>query len=161
MLPVVIGSNPERIGWLADCLETIPYDRPLMVHRSGGYEIAALRAACQHYDRFLFIHDSTVILDEAFWGIVDTTGPAWLFGGPPMYMAVYDRDDLLPALDDAPQLMDKASSIVWEGELAKRLQYPTLWPEVTDATGRIEHHHGRRNLVLENSYLRKWKGTWT
>lgn len=158
--PVVIGSHPGS-PWLSDCLKSMPINRTVKVHRTGGYEIAALRTACRYFDRFVFLQDSTVVLHPTFWDVIDSTEPAWLLGGPPMYMAVYNRDDLAPAIADAPETMDKPSSIVWEGELAKRISYPTLWPEVIDAAGRIEERHGRRNLVLENRYLAKWKGTWT
>lgn len=158
--PVVVGSHPGS-PWLADCLKTIPTGRTVKVHRAGGYEIAALRAGCRHYDRFLFLQDSTEVLHPGFWDVIDTCEPSWLFGGPPMYLGVYDRDQLEPAIEDAPLVMDKAWSIAWEGALPKRLNYPTLWPGITDGTGRIEERHGRKNLVLENKYLRKWKGTWT
>lgn len=159
-IPLVIGSHPGS-PWLADCLKSIPAHRTVKIHRTGGYEIAALRTACRYYDRFLFLQDSTQVLHPEFWDIIDTSSPTWLFGGPPMYMGVYDRNQLEPAIEDAPPVMDKAWSIAWEGALPKRLNYPVLWPDVTDATGRREDRHGRTNLVLENKYLRKWKGTWT
>lgn len=158
--PVLIGSHPGS-PWLADCLKSIPKGRTVKVHRKGGYEIAALRTACRYFDRFLFLQDSTAVLHPDFWDVIDTTPTAWLFGGPPMYMAVYNRVDLEPVLADAPPVMDKASSIHWECVLADRMNLPVLWPEVTDASGRIEERHGRRNLVLDNRYLAKWKGTWT
>lgn len=164
LLPVVIGTNPERGDWLNDCIASVRATtkrRRVLIHDAGGFEIAALRTGVAHFRRFLFIQDSCEVLHPTFWDVIDSTETAWLFGGPPMYMAVYNRDDLKPAIADAPQTMDKQSSIVWEGELAKRLEYPTLWPDVTDTTGRIEEHHGRKNLVLENRYLRKFKGTWS
>jgi len=37
-----------------------------------------------------------------------------------------------------------------------------LFPELTDANStRQEERHGRTNLVLENDYLVKYKGTWS
>lgn len=159
MIPTVIGSHPGS-PWLADCLKTIPTGRPVKVHHDGGYELAALRFACRYYDRFLFLQDSTEVLHPLFWDIIDTAPSTWLFGGPPMYLAVYNRNDIEAAIPDAPLTMDKSSSIAWEGELAKRITYGTLWPDVSDATGRFEERHGRNNLVLENQYLRKWKGSW-
>jgi len=157
--PLVIGSHPGS-PWLSDLLKTIPSGRDVRVHRDGGYEIAALRTACRYYDRFVFLQDSTQVLHPDFWDIIDGSSPAWLFGGPPMYMGVYNRNQLELAIPDAPAVMDKASSIAWEGALSDRLPYTALWPEVTDATGRFEERHGRNNLVLENKYLRKWKGSW-
>lgn len=136
--------------------------RRVLVHTDGGYEITALRTGITNFPRFLFLHDSCEVLHPDFWTIIDITTPTWLFGGPPMFLAVYDSKDLDRALEDAPYGYDitKATSIAWEGELPKRLPYPTLWPEVTDATGHIQERHGRTNLVLENRLLRKWKGNW-
>lgn len=157
--PVVIGSHPGS-PWLADCLKTIPATRKVRVHRAGGYEIAALRTATRWRARFVFLQDSTQVLHPDFWDIIDNTEPTWLFGGPPMYMAVYQRRHLTTPLEQAPEKMDKLSSIRWEGELQERIHYPTLWPEVNDATGYHQERHGRMNLVLENTYLRKFKGNW-
>ena len=158
-IPVVIGSHPGS-PWLADCLRSIPTGRTVKVHRTGGYEITALRTACRYFDRFLFLQDSTEVLHREFWDIIDTAEPTWLFGGPPMYLGVYDRTNLEACIEDAPAEMNKEWSIAWEGALPERLTLPTLWPEVTDATGRFEERHGRNNLVLENKLLRKWKGSW-
>lgn len=165
MIPVVVGTNPERGHWLKDCIRSIratSRHRRVHIHKTGGYELTALRAGVTRFKKFLFLHDSVEVLNPAFWEIIDTTPPAWIFGGPPMYMAVYDSAELVKALEDAPygRDMTKVLSIYWEGELANRIQYPTLWPEVIDANGRLEEHHGRLNLVLENEFARKWKGNW-
>lgn len=161
--PVVIGTNPERGDWLNDCLRSIratTKNRRVLIHDTGGYEISALRTGMKHFRRFLFLHDSCEVLHPDFWHTIDNSAPTWLFGGPPMYLAVYERNPLEEALTGSPETMDKSTSIAWEGELPKRLNYPTLWPEVTDAVGRTEDRHGRPNLVLENDFLRKWKGSW-
>lgn len=161
--PVVVGTNPERTDWLKDCLASIratSHHRRVLIHDKGGYEIAALRTGLANFRRFLFLHDSCEILSHEFWDIIDHSPPIWMFGGPPMYLAVYDGATLEDAIAHAPEEMTKGSSIVWEGELPQRLSLPTLWPEVHDGTGHMEQRHGRPNLVLENEHLRKWKGSW-
>lgn len=158
MIPLVIGSNPDS-PWIGNWSPRSVGKRDVHVHRTGGYELAALRSA--PFRRFLFLQDSTEIRHPHFWDVIDgLTGPAWLFGWPGSYLAVYDRNDLTPLLDEAPDPVDKEQSIHWEARFRRTLNYPTLWPDVVDATGRIEDRHGRSNLVLENRYLRKWKGTW-
>lgn len=164
MLPIVVGTNPERTEWLKDCLASIRRTssrRRVLIHSDGGYEIAALRTAVKHFSRFVYIHDSCEVLSSDFWDVIDgLDGPAWLFGDPGMYLGVYDRPDLEPVLADAPDPVDKRQSIEWEGRIRSVIHAPTLWPEVTDAAGRLEERHGRMNLVLENRLLRKWKGNW-
>jgi hypothetical protein len=158
MIPLVLGSYPGS-PWLADWSPRKLGNRPVHVHRDGGFELTALRAA--PFDRFLFLQDSCQILHPAFWDIIDgLTESTWLFGWPGMYLGVYDRTTLQPVLDAAPALVDKETSIEWEHRIRHVLDYPVLWPDVVDATGRLEERHGRTNLVLDNRYLRKWKGTW-
>lgn len=157
--PVVVGTYPGS-PWLTDCLKSIPLGRPVKVHRTGGYELSALRTACRYYDRFLYLQDSTQVQHPLFWDIIDATQPTWLFGWPPMYLGVYSRTDLEPILAKAPTIVDKATSIAWEVELVNRLNYPYLWPDVRDAGGHLEERHGRTNLRLSNRFLSKWKGTF-
>lgn len=160
MIPVVIGSHPKS-PWLADLLHTIPTGRHVYVHRDGGYELTALRQGIERYNTFLFLQDSTRINTPLFWDTIDgLDGPAWLFGWPGMYLGVYTRDTLQPVLTTTPPTVDKETSIEWEHRIRHLLHYPVLWDDVTDATGHIEHKHGRPNLVLENEFLTKWKGTW-
>lgn len=158
MVPLVIGSHPGS-PWIGDWPRF--GRRRVMVHRAGGYEITALRAAVTRFDRFVFLQDSCQILSREFWSTVDALeGPAFLFGHPGMYLGVYNSRDLIPALEQAPTTIDKHTSIQWEGRIRELLPYPTLWPEVTDATGHHEERHGRTNLVLRNEFLAKFKGNW-
>lgn len=159
MIPTVIGSHPDS-PWLPDLLRSISPGRPVHVHRGGGYELTALRAGIERFDRFLFLQDSTIVRSPLFWDVIDTAGDTWLFGHPPMYMGVYTSRRLRRALRSAPKAPDKEASIAWEVELAARLPMGTLWPDVTDDTGQIEERHGRTNLRLESDLLTKWKGTW-
>lgn len=162
LTPAVIGSHPDRAEWLTECLSRIPADRPLVVHEAGGYEIAALRTGCAHFDRFLFLHDSVTILDEQFWTVIDATpGPAWLTGGPPMYLGIHDRTQLAPVLATYPDEIDKRTSVQLEVDLPRRVNYGRIWPEIADHTAlRQEHRHGRDNLVVGNHLWEKHKGTW-
>ncbi len=161
LTPVVIGTNPERGHWLADCLATMPSDRDVLVHDTGGYEIAALRTGCAQYPRFLFLHDSVTITDPAFWDVIDTSGPAWLTGGPPMYLGIHERDQLAPVLARYPAVIDKEEAIRLEVDLPLHVNYDTIWPNVTDRTALgTEQRHGRLNLLVGNAYFVKRKGTF-
>lgn len=163
MLPVVIGTHPERLSWLNDCLNSIrkTTKRPVVVHEAGGYEIAALRTGYARFDRFIFLQDSVTILSPAFWTIVDSRrGPAWLTGWPPMFLGIWDAS-AKPLIDSLPEQQTKADSIALEASIPAQLGWSTIWPEVTDGTAlRHEHRHGRRNLVLGNRYFEKAKATW-
>lgn len=164
MLPVLIGTHPDRKAWLEDCLTSIEAttDREVIIHHEGGYEIAALRTGCAWSDRFLFIQDSVTILSPLFWEVIDRqSSPAWLTGWPPMFMGIHNSATLKPLLAEYPEVMSKQEAIEAEAALPQRLDYPTLWPDITDRTAlRTETRHGRENLVLGNHLFEKAKGTW-
>lgn len=161
LTPVVVGTNPERGHWLTDCLATIPADRPVLIHDTGGYEIAALRTGCARFSRFLFLQDSVTITNPTFWDVIDASGPAWLTAAPPMYLGIHHRDQLAPVLAAYPATVDKETAIALELDLHARVDYDTLWPDVTDRTALgTDERHGRTNLLVGNDYFVKRKGTW-
>jgi hypothetical protein len=163
MIPVVIGTNPERGAWLDDCLKSIRATtrrRRVLIHRTGGYEPAALRTGCATFSRFVFLHDSVTILHPDFWAAVDASGPAWLAGAPHMNMGIFDSAALSPLLPDTEASKDDAIRL--ENDLPMRLPgMGVLWPDVIDTTHlRMESRHGRMNLVLGNHLFEKHKGSW-
>jgi hypothetical protein len=119
-------------------------------------------------DRFLFLQDSWKIKDDRFWSLLDElsgsiaiTSDPYLFG---CYAGVYERK----VIDQigVPIMTDKADSIrheiTWHELYAKAAdKVNVLFPELTDsnATEQLELL-GRTNLVLENDYIIKYKGTW-
>ena len=79
-------------------------------------------------------------------------------------MGVYERK-VLAKMFGWPVVADKMSSIaneiMWTRDYADRAGgVPVLFPELTDSAGVMRERFGRENLLLENSYFRKWKGTW-
>jgi hypothetical protein len=163
MYPVVVGTNRERTAWLNDCLQSIRATskprRFIYVHKDGGFEPAAIRAGCAKFDRFLFIHDSVVIQHPDFWTAIDNSEPAWLAGWPPMMIAVYEAQDVLPHLPEHD--VTKREAVQLESTLPGLLNMPTIWPDITDANHlRMEERHGRTNMVLGNELWEKYKGNW-
>lgn len=164
MIPVVIGTNPERSDWLEDCLtsvmETSTRPRQVVIHAEGGYEPAALRTGTEHFEWFLFLQDSCAILSPEFWDVVDNVeGAAWLAGYPPMQLGIHESAQLRPLLPD--HAVSKEESISMEIGWPRYLNYSTLWPDVTDANHlRMEERHGRLNMVLGNGLFEKYKATW-
>lgn len=164
MIPVVIGTNPERGDWLKDCLasvkKTSTRGRKIVIHTDGGYEPAALRTGTEHFERFLFLQDSCIILTPDFWATVDRVeGAAWLAGYPPMQLGIHESTQIRPLLPD--HIVSKEESISMETGWPRLLNYSTIWPDVTDANHlRHEDRNGRDNLVLGNEHFLKYKGTW-
>lgn len=132
-----------------------------VVWDGDSFELDALRDGCERYERFLFMKPSVTVLDEAFWDAIENTeGAAWLFARPSCYLAIYTRETLAHVLEQAPTAVDKQTSIIWESRLHDLLDYPTIWPDVSDRKAlRVDTINGNPELVIGNSLVEKAKGT--
>ena len=164
----VIGSSPDRQAWLADCSASLGREHIAVV--SYGYELAKIAWVMENttVDRFFFLQDSWVIKSDKFWDLLDQfegsvalTRDPYFFG---CYAGVYERS----VVDriGTPVVKDKQDSILleidWHRRYVEASVEPTvLFPELTDknAAG-VVVKHGRENLVLENEFVMKFKGTW-
>jgi hypothetical protein len=168
-LLIVIGSSEGREKWLADCTASISQEHIAVV--SYGFELGKIAwvMANTNADRFLFLQDSWVVKDEDFWGLLDEyTGSVAITSDPYFYgcyAGVYERTVIEQI--GIPVISDKRDAIAHEIDWHKRYvevagKPAVLFPELTDANStRQEERHGRMNLVLENQYLVKYKGTWS
>ncbi len=174
MIPVVVSTGVDRTDWLRDCLASLTPERVTIARPRTGGELGAIKMIHEstHWSRWLLIQDSCLVLDEGFWDLVGSwAGPALLCPRPSMYMAIYERR-VLEQMDipDVAAGLDRGVSIHYETEWMDRyvwtaetlgMEVPVLMPDFTDANAqRTEFHNGRLNLVLENKFLRKYKGTW-
>jgi hypothetical protein len=165
---VVIGSSPDRQDWLADCSVSIKRDHIAVINT--GYELGKIGWVMNNtkVDRFLFLQDSWVIKNQAFWDLLDgITGSVAITSDPYFYgcyAGVYERSVIEQI--GVPVMTDKLDSIRCEIEWHKLYvdvagEPAVLFPDLTDANATREiQKHGRTNLVLENDYLIKYKGTW-
>jgi hypothetical protein len=135
-----------------------------------GFELNKIRWVMDNtkLDRFLFLQDSWEVKSPKFWdlleqfeGSVALTRDPYFFG---CYAGVYERHIIERV--GVPSVKDKAHSILLEIDWHRRYvevggEPTVLFPELTDANAtRIVERHGRQNLVLENEFVVKWKGTW-
>jgi hypothetical protein len=166
---VVVATTPGREAWLTDCLASI--QREVLVLRQGGtWELGKIKWLYENtqLDRFLFLHDSVVVKDQAFFdrmfehdGSVSVTNDPGVFG---MYMGIYTREHLgrVELYSPVTQRDSIRAEIEWTHRYATAAgNVPVVFPDLRDQlnVGFVEHH-GRKNMVLENYYLRKFKGTW-
>jgi hypothetical protein len=167
-LLIVVGSSPGREKWLAECTASINKEHIAVI--SYGFELAKIGwvIANTNASRFLFLQDSWIIKDDAFWDLLEsTTGSVAITADPYLfgcYAGVYERWVIekigVPAVTDKREAI--CYEIDWHKSYVEVAGTPVvLFPELTDANStRQEQRHGRANLVLENDYLVKYKGTW-
>jgi hypothetical protein len=167
-LLIVIGSSPGREQWLADCTASIKREHIAVI--SFGFELAKISWVMSNTnaDRFLFLQDTWLVKDEAFWDLLDATNGSVAITSDPFYFGCYAGVYERWVIDQigVPVMSDKRDSIRhefdWHNKYVEVAGNPqVLFPELTDANStRQEERHGRINLVLENDYLVKYKGTW-
>lgn len=171
---IVVGSfrgSPH----LERCLNSIPQNIPVLVCRSGGYECGALRQAIEQTSltRFLFLQDSTEVVDPSFiyenWESgesISLNAEPWLYGS---YMGWWNADILRRI--GVPVTATKMDAVLLETRLAEsyvaQLSDPVriLWPNFTvQFATQVKifegTHHERMAMLYENQFLRKWKSAY-
>lgn len=166
---VVVATTPGRESWLSECLSSI--DREVLVIRQAGtWELGKIKWLYENtqLDRFLFLHDSVIIKNQAFFdmmfsheGSVSVTNDPCVFG---MYMGIYTRADLskVDLYSPVTQRDSIRAEMEWTQQYARSADKVTVvFPDLKDSKNKgFVEHHGRVNMVLENDYIKKYKGTW-
>ena len=163
----VIGTSPGRSEWAADCLASVPGEA--LVVSVPGFELAKLRWVLDNttLERFLFLQDSVTVSPALYARLSDYQGSVALLSDPVpfgCYLGVYERK-VLEAVG-IPQISTKRQAVeaeIWwtRAYVEAAGQVPVLFPELTDRNAkRHAIRHGRENLVLENEFVTKYKGTW-
>ena len=165
----VIGSSPDRHEWLADCSASIRREHIAVVN--SGYELGKIRWVMENTnaDRFLFLQDSWQVKDDGLWDLLEAQSGSVAITNDPYYYGcyagVYERWVIeqigVPLIADKREAI--RNEIDWHKSYVEVSGNPqVLFPELIDRNStRQEEKHGRTNLVLENDYLIKYKGTWS
>ena len=162
-----MGSSFGREAWLADASASIEHEHIAVVN--FGFELGKIAWVLENTtaDRFLFLQDSFVIKDQSFFTLLEAfDGSVALFNDPVPYgcfAGVYERSVLERV--NVPVVVSKRDSVRLEVEWCRAYVeaaggVPVLFPEICDGLGYVVERHGRDNLVLENSFVTKFKGTW-
>lgn len=166
---IVLMAFPGREVWLDQCMKSIG-KRDVMILSGYGHELDKIRWVYENtnIDRFLLLQDSMVIKDQTFFDLALSHPKSVAFSNCPvkfgMYMGVFCRETL--AKTNMPVVRDKEHGIELEISWANEYSYhepdaPLLFETFHDHHAKgVVNLHGRRNLVLENEYIIKYKGTW-
>jgi hypothetical protein len=163
----VIGTSPDRADWAADALRAVPGDA--LVVAVPGYELGKLQWVVENtrLERFLFIQDSVIVSEALYALLSDFDGSVAFLSDPRLfgcYLGVYERKILEKV--GFPNICSKREAVeaeIWwtEAYCREAGEVPVLFPELTDRNAkRHAMRHGRENLVLENQFVTKYKGTW-
>jgi len=181
---IVIGTSEYTKDFLKDCLDSLqetPYDvlvvsnggykpnfdayehyRPegkeykLIVNDWNGWEPAVIMEAKKHFDEFVHLMDTTVVKDiNLFDKLFALEGNVVLTKGNFHYMGKF-VSSLLPTL---PKIFNKDVAIMVETRWLPQ-PYTEFTPDLPVHTNVFETVHGQNRMLLENDYMKKWKGTF-
>ena len=188
---IIIPSHISRIDtWLKDCLESIDTKHPVMVIFQGdkptkglkigfdythqtlnGYDPGAIVWAMNNLekdDEFMVLHDSCVVKDNLLWKVVfdgyyeDSVALSTHPTTMGMFLGKY-RMAIASQLEQ-PIAKDKLHGVEleesWNRDYCK-LEQPVVLDNPLTISDVFIERHGRKNMVLENRWIKKYKGTWS
>lgn len=171
---IVITTSEHTKDWLKDCLDSIKTDYPILVVSNGGvsacphgvlnivndwngFELGGILRGKQYFDSFVHLMDTTIIKNnDLFDELFDLPGNVMLTDGGYHYMGKFESR----YLPDIPMISTKADAIALELQWL-RGNFDCFKPDLPVHTNVFEDKHGRKNMVLENDYLIKYKATWS
>lgn len=157
-------ASPEHLHELAKAGIVIPLG-------PDGFECGAIQAILNHttLEEFFFLQDTTEILNPLLFTMAFSYDGSVILEKNFHSLLGKLRRSILEKIK-IPIVRTKEESINAEASLAtayieaecqlKRL-FDDFGDEEAMKANRYENRFGRKNLVIENDYLRKYKGTWT
>lgn len=142
--------------WLQDCLDSLAeckYPVHICWSEEGAYDTEGFYYAEKHnLPSFILLHDTMVVKDQSLFDIVKDKGNIKIANQ--MFLGKFVAPYNLP---EKPRT--KAEAIDMETFWYTPKDWELLCPELVDVPV-FEEKNGRMNMVLENQYIKKWKGNW-
>ena len=176
---IVITTSEYTKDFLPDCLNSIkdtPYDililsngnytpdlsyfnrqYELVINPINGWELAGISAGKKKYDSFIHIMDTSVVKDISMFDKLFAFAPdenVVLTKGNFHYQGCF----LSSKLPNLPIVDSKDIAIKLEAHWLK--YYREFSPDLPVQSDTFEVIHGQRRMVLENIYMKKFKGTF-
>lgn len=186
---IIIPTHISRIDtWLKDCLESLDTKHKVMVlfqgdkppkdlkigfdythHDLNGFDPGAIvwaRENCTDSE-FFVLHDSCVIKDNSLFDVLFNgfSGLSVALASQPVLMGMFlgkYKTEIVKQLEP-PIAKDKTHAVdleeSWNNEYCS-LDYPVTLANTLTQSNTFEQKHGRENMVLENKWIKKYKGAW-
>lgn len=187
---IIIPTHISRVDtWLKDCLASIKTDHRVMVvfqdnkppkgleigteytfHTNGRFDPGAIVWAMNNLekdDEFIVLHDSCVVKDNLLWKVVfeGYREESVALATHPTMMGMFIGKYRMPIVTKLkpPVAKDKKQAVEleesWNREYCQ-LEQPIALDNPLTYSDVYEERHGRKNMVLENRWLIKYKGTY-
>lgn len=177
MWPILLVCNDNHIPQVVR-LAKLPPSTTVVCNDYNAWELGGVTKGAEHFDEFVHLMDTCIINK----GIVDEKWPEAqltpemlfriMFGGPGScylcrgfysYLGKYRSDILrhvgIPRIETKEQAIHAEDNWnrVYLAADPSAWQFPALLPISSNV---FEEKHGRRNMVLTNGYITKYKATW-
>lgn len=168
MKAIVIATTDNRQDWLLECIESLNNYRnyPVIVLRDYEYELGKILFVYENFpevEEFVLLQDSVHLkqtdwLDDVFnhdGGVSFAERPYF------MYLGKYRRETLekvgIPLVNSKKKAVEFEST--WNELYAKSEKNLITMFDLRD-TETFRNHLGRKNMIIENEYLIKYKHIW-
>jgi len=177
---IYVASTPGRIDFLTNFLQSVKnYDGKYPIFIESCYHYGWFDFATDHeYDEILFLHDSVEIKDYSLFDLVFDTyrGLSVSFTDKPYFIMGLGKFLRKPYLESSfytnnayedygPHEFSFGPDYVkHDGGRIPVVLFPDFLEEEQMQHGkrpRYERKFNRLNLVMENKYIKKYKGHWT
>lgn len=162
---LILHHNGSR-GWLEDCLDSIVTDYPIVISNHSGWCMTGIQKVFEttDYDELCILNETMICKDNSVWDIIfkENEGKSVMLGqGYLMFFGKYLRKHILPF----PEVKTKRDDVLLgEDEWSKgygRLPIEHVQLQPLYDTNVFEEKNGRNNMVLENDFFKKYKGSWS
>jgi len=168
---IVIGSTTRTKDWLQNCLNSFGnYNKyPIIVVVNDDFELGKLKWVYENtdIDEFFLLHDTVEIKDTSLFDLAFNYEGSFALSKQPvqmgMFLGKYRREILNKMI--IPTTKTKMEAVMQE--CAFNQEYSILEAKMATIfkplvnTDVFEEKFGRNNMVLENDYIKKYKGTWS
>lgn len=167
MKGIVITTHEKTKPFFLDLMNSLTNCKyPIVVitntDENNEFELAGLKAGMQLFDEFIYLHDTVQIKDMQLFDILFSyqsmvsISPNFL-----MFLGKYNSEQLkteqMPIVTNKHQAVDLETWLRFH--LVPKYGIPHLDRNFVD-NNNFEFKHNRNNMILENQYLKKYKGTW-
>lgn len=158
---IVITTSLVTNKYLPDILNSIKdTEYPIYIHtntdENNKWELGGIQAGKDNFIEFVHIMDTCLVKDiSLFDELFKIEGNVFLTNGGYHYIGKFLSD----TLPEIPQIKTKEEAIYWELRwLPKPHKY--FEPDLPVHTDVFEEKFGQNRMLLENKYIKKWKGTY-
>jgi len=172
---IIVATCKPYKPWLMDFIKSYNHEYDLVITYNKGnvnrYDAQAVITGLEsNYDEFLVLHDTIEIKDNSLFDIVfekHKGQSVFLRQKSCMFLIKYTKEHLAKLtqenIDKLYDVSNKNEAIAAEGwfnvEYMKISDPVFLFQDFKD-NGVREMKYGRKNMVLENKYMKKYKGSW-